>query len=164
MTNVGDEYYLRQLWMHNFGIHNLTDNTATMYLYTENYALKWPNVVISALSDFIDTNKKPTQTKLEIYCDNCYGQKKNKYVFAFLDNLCALGKFETASIYFPIPGHSMMPIDRDFALIERKRIKCEKIYTPVSYIEMIINCKNTNKFNIVFLQRNLSENSAARVV
>ncbi|CAG4953463.1 unnamed protein product [Parnassius apollo] len=120
VTNVGDEYYLRQLWMHNFGIQSLNDNTATMYLYTENYALKGPNEVISALSDFIDTNKKPTQIKLEIYCDNCYGQNKNKYVFAFLDNLCALGKFETASIYFPIPGHSMMPIDRDFALIERK--------------------------------------------
>ncbi|CAG5029919.1 unnamed protein product [Parnassius apollo] len=72
VTNVGDEYYLRQLWMHNFGIHNLTDNTPTMYLYTENYALKGPNKVISALSDFIATNKKPPQTKLEIYSDNCY--------------------------------------------------------------------------------------------
>ncbi|XP_072941532.1 uncharacterized protein [Epargyreus clarus] len=36
VTNVSIEYYSRQLWLHNFGIHNLSDNIASMYLYTEN--------------------------------------------------------------------------------------------------------------------------------
>lgn len=35
---------------------------ATMYLYTENYALKGPNEVITALNDYIQCNKKTEHT------------------------------------------------------------------------------------------------------
>lgn len=163
VTNVGDEYYLRLLWMHNVGVHNLGEKTATMHVYTENYALKGPNEVLTALEDYIQENKKPYQ--LELFCDNVYSQNKNRYLFAFLDQMCAKGIFETATIFYPIPRHSMMPIDRDFTLIERKRIKNDNIFTPDFYINLILNSKVTNKFQIVCLQNNLSsEGIVDRVV
>lgn len=142
----------RNIIYDNFGIHNIQENTATMYVHTENYALRGPNEVIKALDDYIKNNKKPSQTRLELYCDNCFSQKKNRYLFTFLDQLCARGLLESVTIFYPVPGHSMMPVDRDFALIERKRLKHDKIYTPDHYIDLIFNCKNDNKFEIVCLQ------------
>lgn len=157
VTNVSIEYYSRQLWLHNFGVHNLSDNTASMYLYTENYGLKGPNEVITALADYIEHKKLPEHTHLELFCDNCFSQNKNRYLFTFLDQLCANNIFQKVTVSYPIPGHSMMPIDRDFALIERKRIKMEKVYTPNYYIDLIENSRNTQKFEVIFLEKNLRE-------
>lgn len=96
-----------------------------MYLYTENYGQKGPNEVITALADYIEHNKLPEHTHLDLFCDNCFSQNKNRYLFAFLDQLCAHNTFQKVTISYLIPGHSMMPIDRDFAMIERKRIKTD---------------------------------------
>lgn len=57
VTNIGDEYYKRQLWLHNFGINNVVTNQATMFLFTENFATKGPNEVITALNFYIQKNK-----------------------------------------------------------------------------------------------------------
>lgn len=57
VTNIADEYYLRQLWIHNFGIHCLNTRKSTISMYAEHFAQKGPNVVISCLEDFINRNK-----------------------------------------------------------------------------------------------------------
>lgn len=158
VTNVQDEYYRRQLWLHNFGIHNIKEGTATMYLYTENYAHKGPNEVITALDDYLKHNKKPEHTMLNIFCDNCYSQNKNRYLFAYLDQLCSSSVFENVTIIYPIPGHSMMPIDRDFAQIERKRLKEQTIYTPEFYVDLIKTCRITKPYEVVFIEKNLRKN------
>lgn len=132
-------------------------NTAMMFLYTENYAHKGPNEVITALDYYITKEKTLNQHQLDLYCDNCYSQNKNRYLFTYLDQLCAKGIFEKIIVSYPVPGHSMMPIDRDFALIERKKKSHEKIFTPEFYIELIKNSRNTNKFNIVFLEKRLTK-------
>lgn len=113
VTNAQDEYYCSQLWFHVFGIHNLKTHKATMYLYTENYALKGPNEVLSCLWDYIDVNKTPAQVKLRLFCDNTFSQNKNRFLFTFLDQLCKKHTFCRIEIMYPIPGHSMMPIDSD---------------------------------------------------
>ncbi|KAK5648093.1 hypothetical protein RI129_002985 [Pyrocoelia pectoralis] len=114
VTNIKDEYYLRQLWLHNFCINNIVTNCATMYLYTENYAGKGPNEVISCLNHFIKKKKNQGMVKLSIFCDNCFSQNKNRYLFSYLDSLCSDGIFNEIVVYYPIPGHSMMPVDRCF--------------------------------------------------
>ncbi|CAG5015489.1 unnamed protein product [Parnassius apollo] len=157
VTNVTDEYYLRQLWLHNFGIHNLKENSATTYLFTENYAHKGPNEVITALDDYFLHHKIPDQTHLEIFCYNCFSQNKNRFIFTYFYQLCAKGLFETISVNYPIRGHSMMPIDRDFALIKRQKLKHKKIYEPDSYVNFVLNSRNAKKFEVVFLEKNLIE-------
>lgn len=59
VTNAQDEYYISQLWLHVFGIPNLRTHKTTMYTYTENFAQKEPNEVITCLSDYIDKHKGP---------------------------------------------------------------------------------------------------------
>ena len=48
-TGISQEYYKRQLWLHNFCIHDNVNHRAKMFLYAEHYAGKGPNEVISCL-------------------------------------------------------------------------------------------------------------------
>uniref|UniRef100_A0A8D8ZBU7 DUF7869 domain-containing protein n=1 Tax=Cacopsylla melanoneura TaxID=428564 RepID=A0A8D8ZBU7_9HEMI len=161
VTNIQDEYYKRQLWLHNFGIHDLKKNQATMYLYPEHYAQKGPDEVISCLSDYIEVHKTSLQTNLIIFCDNCFSQNKNKFLFAYLDTLTSQEIFSHIEVIYPVPGHSMMPIDSDFGAIEKKRIKEEKVYSPDSYVTLIKNCKKKNPFEIVFVEHSLDSASSS---
>ena len=80
LTGVGQEYYKRQLWLHNLCIHSTVENQATMYVYAEHYAGKGANEVISCLDHYI-TQLPPTVTKLIVFVDNCFSQNKNRFVF-----------------------------------------------------------------------------------
>lgn len=158
VTNIQDEYYLRQLWLHNFCINDVITNDATMYLYTENFALKGPNEVISCLNHYIKKHKSNDHKKLILFCDNCFSQNKNRFLFSFLDTLCSSHFFEEIFIHYPIPGHSMMPVDRCFAAIEKRRLRCEKVDTPKYYIDLINKCRRNNPFRVAFVQHSLSGN------
>ena len=75
LTGIGQEYYKRQLWLHNFCIHDTVQEKATMYLYGEHYAAKGPNDVISCLNHYVST--LPASVKeLHIFADNCFSQTK----------------------------------------------------------------------------------------
>jgi hypothetical protein len=113
MTNIADEYYLRQLWIHNLGIHCLQTGKPNMYMYVEHLAQKGPNEVITSLQDYITQYQKPEQRNLNLFCNNCFSQNKNIFLFVFLDQLCMNNIFETVEVCYSLPGHSMVPNDRD---------------------------------------------------
>lgn len=77
LTGVGQEYYKRQLWLHNLCIHNSVSEEATMYLYAEHFAGKGPNDVISCLDHYI-SNLPPEITHIVLFADNCFSQNKNR--------------------------------------------------------------------------------------
>nr|CAI5831974.1 unnamed protein product [Callosobruchus analis] len=158
VTNAQDEYYVSQLWFHVFGIHNLKNNKTTMYVYTENLAHKGPNEVITCLNDYIESHKDYLQRKLKIFCDNAFSQNKNRILFAYLDQLCKNNTFIDIEIWYPVPGHSMMPVDRDFAAIEKKRLTLEKADNPETYIDLIKSCRKQKPFEVVFVQHSLRAN------
>ncbi|KAF2881554.1 hypothetical protein ILUMI_24613 [Ignelater luminosus] len=71
VTNISEEYYKRQLWLHNLGINNVLSNQATMFLFTENFAHKGPNEVVflqhTLLTKFSDISKEYTVLKVKDY-------------------------------------------------------------------------------------------------
>ena len=77
LTGVTQEFYKRQLWIHNFCIYDCVNENATMLLYVEHYARKGRNEVISYLDYFISTLPS-SMKKLKIFADNCFSQNKNK--------------------------------------------------------------------------------------
>ena len=118
LTGISQEYYKRQLWIHNFCIHDNVTNDATTFLYAEHYAKKGPNEVISCLNYYFDG--LPTSiSKVHIFLDDCFSQNKNRYLIAYL-NVLAHTKFDEIRVYYPLPGHSRMPCNRDFGRIEKK--------------------------------------------
>lgn len=89
--------------------------------------------------------------KLHVFCDNCFSQNKNHVIFVYFDNLCALGKFEEIIVTYPVPGHSYMPIDQAFGLIEKKRLKMEKVTRPEDWLHVIRTARPSNPFKICAL-------------
>nr|CAI5821172.1 unnamed protein product [Callosobruchus analis] len=74
----------RQLWHYVFGVHNLADDKASMYGYTENIAKKGQNEVTSMLFHYFTRVLDITSPDLIIFSDGCPGQNKNYKMIHFL--------------------------------------------------------------------------------
>ena len=130
LIGVSQEYYKRQLWIHNFCIHDTVQDQATMFVYAENYTGKGANKVVSCLDFYIRLLPSET-TKLHIFTDNCFSQHKNRYIIAYLYAI-ANSKLDETHVFYPLPGHSRMPCDRDLGPIEKKRRKMDKLPCPLN--------------------------------
>ncbi len=86
VTNVSSEYYMRQLWIQNFCIHTFKDKSAEMYLYSEHYAGKGPNEMISFINFYIE-KLDPNIRIFYIFCDNAFFQCKNRYNWLYFHSL-----------------------------------------------------------------------------
>ena len=155
LTGVSQEYYKRQLWIHNLCIHDNVTNDATMFLYAEHYAKKRPNEVISCLNYYFD-GLPPTICKVHIFLDNCFSQNKNRYLIAYL-NVLAQTRFDEIHVYYPLPGHSRMPCDRDFGRIEKKRRKKDRVAQPSEWVNLIRETDRTNPFRVVYVEHPLTD-------
>ncbi|CAG7828551.1 unnamed protein product [Allacma fusca] len=127
-----------------------------MFVYSEHFAKKGANEVLTCLIWYITNIVPGTCTHLHIYCDNTYGQNKNRYLFAVLQNL-ANNRFTNVCVHYPVPGHSRMPIDGDFGRITCKSNMCEKMSYPSDVVHVIQNAQKEKPFNIVYVNNNLTD-------
>lgn len=148
---VQEVFYLRQLWVNIFCIHNLKTNDANLYLYHEGQAHKSPDEVCSFLLKYIQTLPN-TVKKLLVFSDGTGGQNKNHAVTRFLLSLCDTGRFESITHYFPVRGHSFMPCDRDFGSIKRVMRKTDRIFTIDQYGELFKRSSTRDRFTICHIQ------------
>ena len=118
-TSISQEYYKRQLWLHNFCIHDNASHRAKMFLYAEYYAEKGPNEIISCLKYYLSTFPTTVST-LHIFADNGFSQNKNHYILVYLNALVndPGNPLTEVHLHYPIPGHSRIPCERDFGHIE----------------------------------------------
>lgn len=144
---VQEVFYLRQIWVNVFCIHDLKTDKANLYLYHEGIANKTPDEVCSFLWHYIQT-LPPTVTKLLLFSDGAAGQNKNHTVVRFLLNLCDSGRFKAIRHFFPVRGHSFLPCDRDFGALKRRLRKTDRIYTPQQYGELFSEASKSERFTI----------------
>ena len=158
LTGIGQEYYKRQLWVHNLCIHDNVNESAHMYLYAEHFAAKGPNEVISCLDHYI-SGLTSTTTKIVIFMDNCFSQNKNRYIFAYLQRLVNKNVSITqAYVKYPLPGHSRMPCDRNFGRIEKRRRKKDRVILPSQWVLLVKNTDTRKPFNVVYVEHPLTDN------
>lgn len=148
---VQETFYLRQLTVNVFCIHNLKDNTSVFYLYHEGLAGKGPNEVCSFISDYINSCLKDVE-HLHVFSDGCFGQNKNHSLLRLMNAFVCTKKFQSVEQYFPIRGHSFLPCDRDFATVKRKLRKCDRVFTLKQYTELILSSSAKNKFLVVLAE------------
>ncbi|CAH1112277.1 unnamed protein product [Psylliodes chrysocephalus] len=135
-------FYSRQLCYPIFGIHNLDTDEASIYAYTEGQAKKGANDVCSMLLHFFNSNNFTTRS-LVLLSDRCPGQNKNYIMLHFLFILVhVLNIFEKITYLFPIRGHSYLPNDQDFALIEKKKPYLERVKTPEEWDKVILSARS----------------------
>lgn len=144
----GDVFFKRQLWEYNFCIFAASSRKSYFFMYDETIAKKGANDVVSFLHYFLENFLAPTVRKIYLYSDNCSSQNKNKVLAQYLYTLLAnTNRFSEIIHRFPEPGHSFLPCDRSFGLIEKEKRKRERIYLPEEWVQLV---KNTcRKFIVV---------------
>ena len=142
-----DMFYLSQLSCYNLGVHIGDTNEAYMCMWHEGVASRGANEIASCLLHIVNRGLTPKK-HLVIWCDNCGGQNKNRILLFTLIFLVANGIFHTIEQKFLVSGHSFMPCDRDFALVE-KRKKVTKAYVPSDLHAIVKSARYTPPFTIV---------------
>ena len=126
-----------------------------MYLYAEHYAGKGSNEVISCLDHYLST--LPATTKnLKIFAKSCFLRNKNKYIVAYLHCLVHQ-KLENIQVFYPLPGHSRLPCDRDFARIEKRKRRKDRVIKPSEWVNEIKNTDILNPFQIAYVEHPLTD-------
>lgn len=148
-----DVFYKRQLWVHNFGVSSGKTSRTHCYMYDESVAKKSSNEPISFLKHYIEVVLSPTIRTLYIFSDNCVAQNKNHALTQFLFYQVQCGRFDQIIQRFPEPGHSFMPCDRSFGIIEKNLRKTERVFVPEDYMRIV---KNTSKkFDVISVNREM---------
>ncbi|XP_050497716.1 uncharacterized protein LOC126878867 [Diabrotica virgifera virgifera] len=141
--DVGICYYKRQLWTYLLGIHDMTTDEVITYLWNESIASRGPDEIASCLIHFFKYHAGD-KSHIIMYSDQCGGQNKNIKLTAIMDYVVNSNEFHVKKIdhKFLIPGHTYLPCDQDFGLIEKAKKYYKKIYLPADWSEVVKNaCK-----------------------
>lgn len=137
VSSSGEVFYKIQLWVYNFCIHVGSSKKSYFYVYDETVGAKGQNEVASLIFHFLNNYLRPEVTEIHIFSDNCASQNKNYTLVQFLFSLIQTDKYKVICHRYPEPGHSFLPCDRSFGLIEMEKRKHDKIYLPRDYINII---------------------------
>lgn len=148
---VQETFYLRQLTVNVFCIHDIKKNTAMTYLYHEGTTNKGSNELCSLLMDYLE-NVTPEIKEIRLFSDNCSGQNKNHTLARLLLALTETRRFDKIEQLFPVRGHSFLPCDRDFAIIKRQLKKFDRIYSLREITENVIKSSRENKFMVTLVE------------
>lgn len=140
-------YYKRQLYFYNFTIcegHSKVSLNSTKnkysYLWTENQYGKGSNQIASAVYHRLINSDLEHVTVVKLFSDGCGGQNKNTTVVGMIGRWLlkdAPKNVKKVVLYFPVVGHSFIPPDRVFGVLERKFQDLSVINNPDEYIEII---------------------------
>ncbi|KAJ8965629.1 hypothetical protein NQ314_003997 [Rhamnusium bicolor] len=124
----GDMFYLRQLSVFNLGIHIGDTNQAFMCLWHEGTTGRGGNEIASCVLKVLRANAT-NKNILNLWTDNSSMKE---------------GTLDEIHHKYLVKGHSYLPCDRDFALIEkRKRV------TKTIVDKMITSTRHNNQFKVV---------------
>ncbi|XP_046684389.1 uncharacterized protein LOC124370144 [Homalodisca vitripennis] len=139
-------YYKRQLYLYNFVIcegHSkvlLNSENTFSYLWTENQYAKGSSQIASAVYHRLTSANMENVTTVKLFSDGCGGQNKNTTVVGMIAHwlLKDAPKHVTKVVLlFPVVGHSFIPPDRVFGVLERKFQDLSVINNPNEYTEII---------------------------
>lgn len=140
-------YFSQQLNYYNFTIVNgssggkLDKAHVFSYLWLETDAPKDSNSIASAVYHFLQRFQFGESIEIvRLFADGCGGQNKNGTMMAMLSSWLlkdAPKTINTIEMLFPIVGHSFMPPDRVFGLVEKTLRKKSEIINPEEYDEVI---------------------------
>ncbi|XP_047106374.1 uncharacterized protein LOC124775588 [Schistocerca piceifrons] len=149
IISTGVCYYKRQLWTYCFGIHNMHNDDVYMFLWHESIASRGPQEIGSCLLYFI-RNFVRTE-KLIMYSDQCGGQNRNIKVAVLCQYIVNSSEFSVKEIdhKFLVSGHSYLPCDQDFGLVQKRKKYFPNIYRPKHWNDVVVSARKRNPFKVI---------------
>nr|CAI5817157.1 unnamed protein product [Callosobruchus analis] len=149
--STGVCYYKRQLWTYCLGIHNLSTKVAHMYVWNESQGSRGPQEIGTCLLHY--TKHFVTTSKLIMYSDQCGGQNRNIKIALLCKYILETGQTTLHQIdhKFLVSGHSYMPCDQDFGVIEKNKRHYDNIYIPDDWTRVIKTARKKNPFKVIQL-------------
>ena len=146
---AGEAFYCRQLSMYNLGIHSLSTGKVTMNVWHEGIASRGPDEIASCLLLYCQHLAAAGVKVLSAYSDSCGGQNRNKKMALMWLYICQKYNFDEITHRFMISGHSFLPNDADFGVIERSKPKSSEIFTLEQWCKLIETCCKKNPYEVV---------------
>lgn len=66
--------------------------------------------------------------------------------------LVMMGMFDCIEHYYLVPGHTFLPSDRDFGIIEKKIRKTDYVFTPDDWFRLVETSRVKNPFQVLRMQ------------
>lgn len=137
-------YYSRQLYIHNFTIvkgHSkspLNHDNVYSYYWTEDEFAKDSNTIASAVYHCLKESDFTGKKTVRLVADGCGGQNKNSILLTMCMRWLTVApiNIENIEIIFPVVGHSFIPPDRVFGIMEREVKKIDTIVDPKDYVDI----------------------------
>ena len=146
---TSEAYYCRQVSVYNLGIHNLSTGEGLMHVWDETVASRGAEEISSCLLKYCSDRAASGVQVINAFSDACGGQNRNFKVVLISMYLCLTTDIVEINHRFMISGHSYLPNDADFGVIERATVKTD-IFVPEQWCEVIKKCKrSSNKFQVV---------------
>ena len=145
-------FYKRQLWMLNVGINDRSTNQGYMCMWDETEGKRGAKEICSSILAFLDTIETSTVTRVKSFSDACGGQNRNKAIICFFMWLCDIKGFESWEHCFMESGHSYLPNDRDFSVIEKKA-KGRIVQSKEGWIELVKNSMVKRPFVVIEMNK-----------
>lgn len=117
-------------------------------------AWRGSNEVISVVDHYIQRFLKSSVKKLYVFTDNCRGQNQNITMLRYWQTLVTNKRFEIVHHYFPERGHSFLPYDRHFGVIDCVKVDCAE--SVEDWIGLI-----NRKFKVVQFQGSMIKDYAS---
>ncbi|KAJ8885044.1 hypothetical protein PR048_011240 [Dryococelus australis] len=105
------------------------------------------NVIASVLLNLLMGRFVNIHSNAVIWCDNCIGQNKNQMVLFVMMLLVSRRICEIFEQRVLISGHSYLPCDQDFGVIEEKKVI--KTYMPADISKMIEEARHDQPFKTI---------------
>jgi len=150
--STGVAYYKRQLATYNLGIHNLANNDATMFMWHEGLASRGASDIGSCIWKFICDKVQEGATNITAFCDSCGGQNRNFKIASLLCHCVTTLSVESFTVYYMQSGHSYLPNDADFCVIEKAKKSGKEMYIPQNWMELVRHARKQKPFTVVEMQ------------
>lgn len=151
--SVSIAYYKRNMYVLNEGFHNFHDNKVNMYVWDETIASRGSQEVASCCLRHLEN--VTTQCHVIAYSDMCTGQNRNLLMALMWLKVVQSSESNIDIIdhKFLLSGHSYLPNDADFGIIEMALRKKNFLYTPQDYYDVITQCRKHDKFILHEMKR-----------